>query len=48
MLLGDELAQVSTELLVLLGFAGVLIPLAVIALRFALRRALEEGSLLHY
>ncbi len=48
LLQGEGLAQVLPQLLVLLAFAIILIPISLICFHFALRRALREGTLLHY
>ncbi|HMQ22053.1 MAG TPA: ABC transporter permease, partial [Planctomycetota bacterium] len=42
------LADVLPQLWVLLGFAVVLLPMSLVTFQYAVRRALREGSLLHY
>ena len=48
LLQGVTFGEVLPQLLILLAFAAVLIPLGLICFHYALRRALREGTLLHY
>ncbi len=48
MLKGYSLAEVSTDIFVLLGFSLVLTPLSFLVFRMALKRAKKEGSLIQY
>jgi ABC-2 type transport system permease protein len=48
LLAGASLADIRADLGVLALFAMVLLPLSLLAFRFALRKARQEGSLVHY
>jgi ABC-2 type transport system permease protein len=48
LLAGASLAEISTEIFILLLFTAVLLPASLLAFRFALARAKAEGSLMHY
>jgi ABC-2 type transport system permease protein len=45
---GSSLADMALDIAILLGFAVVLIPLSIWALRYAIRRMKETGELVHY
>jgi ABC-2 type transport system permease protein len=45
---GASLAELATDIAILLGFAVVFLPLSFWALRFAIRRMKETGELVHY
>lgn len=45
---GASLAELTSDIVVLLGFTVVLLPLSFWALRFAIRRMKETGELAHY
>lgn len=45
---GASLAELATDIIILLGFAAVFLPLSFWALRFAIRRMKETGELVHY
>lgn len=45
---GASIAAVWTDLLILLGFAAVLLPASLWAMRFAIRHLKETGELVHY
>lgn len=45
---GATLAELAPDLVVLLGFAAVLLPVSTWSLRYAIRRMKETGELVHY
>ena len=45
---GSSLADMALDVAILLGFAVVLIPLSIWALRYAIRRMKDTGELAHY
>ncbi|MEE9219427.1 MAG: ABC transporter permease [Acidobacteriota bacterium] len=48
LLAGAPLSDIANELMVLLLFAVLLLPASLLAFRFALAKARQEGSLVHY
>jgi ABC-2 type transport system permease protein len=47
-LLGEPLSALATDVLPLMLFAAILLPLGLMAFRYAVKRAKIEGSLTHY
>ena len=45
---GASLADLALDIVILLGFAAVLTPLSIWALRYAIRRMKDTGELAHY
>lgn len=45
---GASLADLAQDIIILLGFAAVLLPLSIWALRYAIRRMKDRGELAHY
>ena len=45
---GESVAEVGGDILVLLGFTAVLLPLSYFALRYAIRHLKQTGELAHY
>jgi ABC-2 type transport system permease protein len=48
LLQGRDLATLAPDLLALLVFSAVLVPLGLLGARIAVRRAKQEGSLIQY
>ncbi len=48
LMVNASLADLATEIAILLGFAAVLTPLSLWALRYAIRRMKDSGELAHY
>lgn len=45
---GEGIAEIGLDLLILLAFTAVLLPLSLFALRYAIRYLKERGELVHY
>lgn len=48
LLIGDSLAALAREVVILIAFAAVLLPLSLLAFRYAVRRARVDGSLAQF